>query len=51
LVTVVAGGATLVWRDQEMKLPLGQTVLLPAAIGDVEFVPWSSGITLLTASP
>jgi mannose-6-phosphate isomerase len=51
LVTIVSGGATLVWEGLETKLPLGQTVLLPAAIGDCDFVPWNDGVTLLTASP
>lgn len=47
ILTTVSGGGTLSWRDWQIKMPLGQTVLVPAACESVEFVPFSDGATLL----
>ncbi|QDS85920.1 Putative mannose-6-phosphate isomerase YvyI [Rosistilla ulvae] len=39
ILTVVTGGASVAWRDgQSMPLPLGQTVLLPASLGQVQLL-------------
>ncbi|XZE54926.1 type I phosphomannose isomerase catalytic subunit [Planctomycetaceae bacterium SH139] len=56
ILTVVQGGGTLCWlnetgRPESLKLPLGQTVLLPATCPSVEFVPYGGGATLLVMGP
>ena len=47
ILTVVTGGGTLSWDGHPIKMPLGQSVLIPAACERVEFVPFSDGATLL----
>ena len=47
ILTTVAGGGTLTYQDEPIKMPLGQTVLVPAACRDLEYVPFSDGATLL----
>lgn len=48
ILTVVDGGGTLRWTGGELSLPRGQSVLIPAAIGAVEFLPFGSGAILLS---
>lgn len=48
ILTVVDGGGTLQWSDGELSLPRGQSVLVPAAVGAVDFLPLGGGATLLS---
>lgn len=51
ILTVVDGGGTLRSAKGELSLPRGQSVLVPAAVGAIDFLPLGSGATLLSASP
>ena len=51
ILTVVDGGGTLGYQGETIKMPRGQTVLLPAACEQVEFTPFSDGATLLVMGP
>lgn len=48
MITVVEGGGTLHWAADQKKLTRGESMLIPAAVSSVEFVPFHSGTTLLT---
>lgn len=48
ILTLVDGGGTLSWSEGELSLPRGQSVLVPAAVGAIEFLPLGSGATLLS---
>ncbi len=51
IITVVKGGCSLLWRNGSRSVPLGQSMLLPAACQQVQLETSSNSIVLLATGP
>ena len=49
IYTIIAGSGQLRWSEQSATLALGDTVIIPAALGDYQIVVGAEGLTMLRA--
>ncbi len=49
IYTIIAGGGQLRWGEQSAPLALGDTIIVPAALGDYQVVAGATGLTTLRA--